>query len=235
MRAWAQQAPITLLPKITLLIILCNNLTHLLYVISYEYLLNFNVLLVVTGTDWAMFVDQCIMNSASQRLYLLYRFHSCISPLPRQEGPWRWPYLFTSRGLSSTKHHTWQTQDILHFSFHPVSAGETAHFNFRQKSSPSSVFAPSANCGIVTPLLSCDKRASKMQSSSFLCVFVWEGVWVLGCVISCVWTLGVCLREITVINCLYSDCTNGLHTDCAGRPSCHWAGDVYFWKFLESV
>ena len=40
--------------------------------------------------------------------------------------------------------------------------------------------------------------------------------------------LGVCLREITVINCLYSDCTNGLHTDCAGRPSCHWAGDVYF-------
>ena len=23
-----------------------------------------------------------------------------------------------------------------------------------------------------------------MQSSSFLCVFVWEGVWVLGCVIA---------------------------------------------------
>ena len=29
-------------------------------------------------------VDQCIMNSASQRLYLLYRFNSCISPLPRR-------------------------------------------------------------------------------------------------------------------------------------------------------
>ena len=32
-------------------------------------------------------INQCIMNSASQRLYLLYRFHSYISPLP-----WRWPY-----------------------------------------------------------------------------------------------------------------------------------------------
>ena len=159
-----------------------------------------------------------------------------ISPLPRQEGPWRWPYLFTSRGLSSTKHHTWQTQDILHFSFHPVSAGETAHFNVRQKSSPSWVFAWAQTVALKPryfPATSVPPKCSRLLFYVSLSGRVF-GYWGIG-VLSCVCTLGVCLREITVINCLYSDCTNGLHTDCAGRPSCHWAGDVYFWKFLESV
>ena len=95
--------------------------------------------------------------------------------------------------MQSQRRHSWRLLKIgpiplnRHFSFHSVSAGETSHFFQTEKFSWLSV-GPSANGGIVAPLVSCDKRSSNMQSSSVLMEKLCTGG-----VLGCVW---LCLKEV---------------------------------------
>ena len=99
-----------------------------------------------------------------------------------------------------------------------VSAGETTLY-FQKENFPQLSAGLSVNCDIVAPIMIVPP--SNMQSSYFLIEKL------------CAW---VCLEGCLGIELCLGVCRRGfLNTNRANRPSCHWAGDVYFWKFLEAV
>ena len=87
-----------------------------------------------------------------------------------------------------------------------VSAGETTLY-FQKENFPQLSAGLSVNCDIVAPIMIVPP--SNMQSSYFLIEKL------------CAW---VCLDSGRVFGCR----RGFLNTNRANRPSCHWAGDVYF-------